>query len=67
MVKNKQRAKKPRLLTDVTAREFEKLGAELMNRVPGGNERDFDGRWQAHFCAEPAKFALISRSTFFAE
>lgn len=58
MVKN-QKAKKKRLLADVTAKEFEELGADLMNRVPGGNQRDFDGQWQAHFCAEPAVCANV--------
>jgi hypothetical protein len=48
-----QRAKKPRLSADVTAREFAELGAEFMHRDPDGNKRDFDSRWQAHFCAEP--------------
>ena len=48
-----KKAKKPKLSVDVTAREFAELGAEFMHRDPGGNKRDFDSRWQAHFCAEP--------------
>jgi hypothetical protein len=61
MVKKKQRVKKPRLSTDITAEEFAELGADFFNRVPGGNQRDFDGRWQAHFCAEPEVCADVWR------
>jgi hypothetical protein len=31
MVKKKQRAKKPRLSTDITAEEFAELGADFFN------------------------------------
>jgi hypothetical protein len=55
----KPKAKKPNLITDVTASEFAALGGEIMNPVPGGNQGDFDSRWHLHLYAEPEVCAII--------
>ena len=39
---NNQKKKKPKLTVDVTAQEFAKIGAGIMNRFPGGSGDDFD-------------------------
>ena len=53
-------AKKAKLSRDVTVDEFTKLGAELMNRDPGGSDgRVFQERWTQHFLAEPVVVADV--------
>jgi hypothetical protein len=49
----RKRAKKPKVSTNASAKDFRELGAEIMNRSMGGSEGIFDTRWIAHFGAEP--------------
>jgi hypothetical protein len=58
MVKKKQRAKKPRLSTDITAKEFAELGADFFNRVPVATNATstVDGK---HTFVPSQKFALM--------
>jgi hypothetical protein len=55
----KPKAKKPKLITDVTASEFAALGGKIMNPVPGGNQGDFYSHWHSHFYAEPEVCAIV--------
>jgi hypothetical protein len=49
----RKQAKKPKVSTNTSAKDFRELGADIMNRSTGGSEGIFDTRWIAHFGAEP--------------
>jgi hypothetical protein len=58
--KMRKPAKKTKLSRYLTVDEFKKLGAELMNRDPGGSDgRVFQERWTQHFLAEPVVVADV--------
>ena len=51
--------KKTKLSTDVTAEEFRRLGADLMNRSAEDHGKVFQERWTAHFEVEPEVIADV--------
>lgn len=46
------KAKKPKLLSTVTAKDFREYGSDIMNRSLDGSQDVFEERWISHFGVE---------------